>query len=804
MFILVSGLAWLLLGLLPALAAGSGALHEWLHVRGNESEIARNAAQASHAASSGLQVILDYLFSVFNVSLAVVLMRLRPRDPIARLLAIGVIGSAIAFNLQGHDALQVVPVSALGIVDVWHVTVHFVSGLCYALALMGFPDGVILRGSDAKQLRRIPLFLVVGLGLVAVSLMSVDDHATGLVVAFGLFIPTVGIASQVARFRAADSEVERQRSRVLLWALALAVLAALPLTVATDAGASSAPRETVEYEVQIADPGTYYFRCDPHPEDMRGVVEVASDHGPQLVALSAMDSRFDTESLGISAGRETTIRFTNLDVDPHNLAIYRDPQMNQPLFVGREFSGKSSGIVAFRVFRIVLLVVPVALLIGLVRFRLWDVNRVVNRALAYGLIAGFITIAYLGLVIGLGTTFELGRRPSLALSIAVTVLIAATFQPIRDRARRLANLAVYGRLVTPYELLSAFSKRVGTTPDLERVLPELAQLVAEGTGAASGEVWLRLDSDLVRAAAWPDDPDAEAPVIPLNGESVPEIAGRDEVVEVCRGDELLGALSVTKPAGEQLQPMEARLLVDAASQAALALKNVQLTTELHVRLAELRASRQRIVAAQDAERRRLERDIHDGAQQHLIALSMKLRRAQDLADSDPMASKSLMAELQTDTSDALQTLRDLARGIHPPVLSDRGLEAALEAYARRAVITILVKSREVGRYDSNIETAVYFCCLEAIQNAIKHSGATRVIVELVAEADHLFFSVRDEGCGFDVAVVESSGLENMADRLAAVAGRFDINSIINKGTTVAGRIPLIELDKRAGAPARPS
>lgn len=787
----LSALAWLLLGLLPALAAGSDAFHDWMHRQGDTSEIALNAAQASHTISSGAQVFLDYLFSAFNLAFAIVLMRLRPRDQTARLLAIGVIGSAVAFNLQGHDAFQVVPVGSLSFVDTWHVTVHLASGLCYALALITFPDGSVLRGSGFQRLFKIPAFFVVGIVLVLLSVISVDDHTVGLVVAFGLFIPVVGITSQVGRLRAADDEEERQRSRVLLWALATALVVAVPLMVATGVGSSSPPRETVEYEVKIAEPGTYYFRCDPHPDEMTGIVRVASGGSAPLVAISATESRFDRHSLQLPAGRKATIRFTNFDTDLHNVAIYRDPQMNQPLFVGREFSGKTLGVLAFRIFRIVLLVIPVALLIGLVRFRLWDVNRVVNRALVYGLIAGFISLAYLTVVIGLGAAFGLGTRPNIPLSLTVTVLVAATFQPIRDRARYLANRIVYGRRATPYELLSEFSDRVGTTPDLERVLPDLARLVAKGTGAASAEVWLRLGQHLVRAAAWPDDPTKDARAISLADGSAAEILGRDKVVEVRRGDELLGALTITKPPGDKILPVEERLLMDAAAQAGLALKNVQLTAELQARLADLRASRQRIVAAQDAERRRLERDIHDGAQQHLVALSMKLRRAQDLADSDPAAAQELMTELQTDTNDALQTLRDLARGIYPPVLSDRGLEAALEAHSRRTAVPISVISNGVKRYESNIETAVYFCCLEAIQNAIKHSDSERVIVELTGADAELRFSVRDDGRGFETASVESSGLENMADRLAAVAGSLDIDSTPGRGTTVTGRIPLI-------------
>ncbi|MDQ3646337.1 MAG: sensor histidine kinase, partial [Actinomycetota bacterium] len=183
-------------------------------------------------------------------------------------------------------------------------------------------------------------------------------------------------------------------------------------------------------------------------------------------------------------------------------------------------------------------------------------------------------------------------------------------------------------------------------------------------------------------------------------------------------------------------------------------------------------------------------DIHDGAQQHLVALSIKLQLARSLGAKDPEKAGELLEELQADTREALQAVRDLARGIHPPVLTDRGLVAALDAHARRCPLPVKVRGSEIGRYATNVEAAVYFCCLEAIQNGVKHSDASVVTVHLREEDGALRFSVGDDGIGFDRSSVDWSGLTNMGDRLAAVGGRVEISSSPGRGTIVTGWVPL--------------
>jgi signal transduction histidine kinase len=259
------------------------------------------------------------------------------------------------------------------------------------------------------------------------------------------------------------------------------------------------------------------------------------------------------------------------------------------------------------------------------------------------------------------------------------------------------------------------------------------------------------------------------------------------VVEVRHQGELLGALSVTKRAGESLTPVEESLLSHLAHQAGLVVKNVGLTADLQMRLDELRASRQRLVGAQDAERRRLERNLHDGAQQHLVALKVKLGLAEMLLDRDPVKAQTTLVQLKADADEALETLRDLARGIYPPLLADKGLTAALESQARKAAVEVTVHGDGIGRYPREVEAAVYFSVLEAMQNVQKYAGASRVVIRLREEPDRLAFAVEDDGCGFDIATVSrGSGLTNMEDRLDALGGSLHVVSSIGQGTSLQG------------------
>jgi signal transduction histidine kinase len=273
-------------------------------------------------------------------------------------------------------------------------------------------------------------------------------------------------------------------------------------------------------------------------------------------------------------------------------------------------------------------------------------------------------------------------------------------------------------------------------------------------------------------------------------ERLAEIASGDfsKHVVVPNRDEL-GALAANL---NRMSDELGRLYEQLESQAAeLAGWNRTLEARVDEQVAELRASRARVVLAADAERRRIERDLHDGAQQHLVGLAVQLRLAREIADEAPAKAKELLEGLDGEIEETLEHLRDLAHGIYPPLLQDRGLADALSAAALRAPIPSRVRAYHLGRYPPDVESTVYFCCLEALQNAAKHAGdgATATVRVQVSDGG-LVFEVVDDGAGFGAGAREGMGMTNMRDRVGAVGGSLRVDSAPGEGTTVLGRIPL--------------
>src|SRR2546423_7559295 len=430
--------------------------------------------------------------------------------------------------------------------------------------------------------------------------------------------------------------------------------------------------------------------------------------------------------------------------------------------------------------------IPGAMAVAILRYRLYEIDVVLNRALIYGALAAFITAVYVGIVVGWGTLMGSRGRPNLALPTAATGVVAVAFQPVREWIERVSNRLIFGQRGTPYEVLAQFSHRVAGAYANEEVLPRLARVLREGTGAASATVWLHSHSERIVAATWP----AEAQPVP------PEQA--DRVVSVRHQGEELGELAVKKRPGEPVTPVEAKLLADLAAQAGQVLRNVRLTADLQARLeqissqaADLKECRQRIVAAQDAERRRLERNIHDGAQQHLVALAVKLRLTAVLARRDTQRARPSIADLRRQTKDALETLSALAAGPYPPVPLERGNAEALFAQNAPTMVPLEVIDHVSGRYSEDLEAAVYFCFQEAIQNAVKHAHASHISVRLDDRAGTLQFAVSDDGTGFDTSTARrGAGMQNMADRVAAGGGSLEVQSRRGGGTTIRGSLPV--------------
>jgi hypothetical protein len=260
---------------------------------------------------------------------------------------------------------------------------------------------------------------------------------------------------------------------------------------------------------------------------------------------------------------------------------------------------------------LVLPLLPLAAAVAILKYRLYDIDVVINKTVVFGTLTVVITAIYAAIVAGIGTL--VGHKGSLLLAGLAAAVVAVAFQPLRQRAQHLANRVVYGRRATPYEVLSDFSGRVAGTYATEDVLPQMAKILAGGTGATSAGVWLATGPELRLSAAWPEQTPGPG-VVRLAGDSVPAIPGAGGVVPVRHQGQLLGALAVTMPPTEPLTPAGEKLVRDLAAQAGLVVRNVRLVEDLL-------ASRQRLVATQDQERRKLERNLHDGAQQQLVALT---------------------------------------------------------------------------------------------------------------------------------------------------------------------------------------
>jgi len=423
-----------------------------------------------------------------------------------------------------------------------------------------------------------------------------------------------------------------------------------------------------------------------------------------------------------------------------------------------------SGAMFLTMFFTLLFGVPLACGIAILRYRLYDLDVVIRKTVLYVVLAGLLLLVFLTatwITTVLFASVSKGR-----LDLVAGIAIGALIWPLRRVATRIADRVVYGGRATPYEVMTGFAARVGDTYSTDDVLPRMAQILAGATGATSTQVLLQIGGDLQEAATY-GEPD-----------------GAPERFEIRHQGEELGALAVTMPANDPLDPAKEKLIRDLASQAGPVLRNVRL-------LEELRASRQRLVAAQDEERRKIERNIHDGAQQQLVALAVQLKLAEQLVGKDPERERALLTQLGSQASSALEDLRDLARGIYPPLLADQGLAAALEAQARKAAVPTSVDGDGVGRFDRDVEATVYFCTLEALNNVAKYAEATNARIRLARVDGHLTFEVTDDGRGFDPqATGYGTGLQGMADRLDAIRGGLTIWSSPGEGTTITGRVPV--------------
>jgi signal transduction histidine kinase len=432
---------------------------------------------------------------------------------------------------------------------------------------------------------------------------------------------------------------------------------------------------------------------------------------------------------------------------------------------------------------------PVAFAIALFRHRVVDIDIVIRRSLVYGALWLLIAAGYV--VIAGAAGLAAGSRLPVEMAVLFTIVATLLFQPVRSRLEAVADRWVFGERVSGYDLLIRLGASLRETLGVEELLPRLAATIRAGLGLR----WVRVRLIL------PGEMGTDSIVV--EGEPTgPAVA----TIPLVHGGVELGAIECGPRADGDgtLAPADLELVEGVARQGALAIRNAHLAAELQAHLEEIREqarlldeSRMRLGQAQGAERRRIERDIHDGAQQGIVSLIARARLARAQLESNPAAEATLVA-LQADAERVLGELRELVGGIHPAVLSDRGLVDAIEERAERLPLPVAVDADATvrgNRYPDEIESAAFFLVSEAVTNALKHASARRLEIRLEEREGWLSVEVRDDGSGFDAARVSGSGLRGIADRIEAVRGRAWVDTEIGRGTAVRALLPAGEVPR---------
>ncbi len=637
-------------------------------------DMARGVVTVSHDAERPAQFTLQYLFSLVNVGLGILLVRLRPRDRTARFLAVAMVGTGAVYNLQSHSADKVVSV-----ISPLHEVFHMGSGLAYVFALLSFPDGRLVPGWPRKGWYRWPLrALYVVAIFFTVMVLYGDGEPETYIAAFGVAIPAIGVLSQGLRYRHAASVEERQQSKVLIWALSLAFVAALLL------GA---------------------------------VAMIPNNVGHGVWALTIEEMKH---------------------------------------FV-------------FLVFPPLFAVIPVTLAAVLVHYRLWDMDRVINRTLVFSALTAGVVGLYV-LVVGASNVLLFGTRGNWLVSLLAAGVIAVLFQPLRSRLQRGVNRLLYGERDDPYAVLSRLGQRLEATLAQDAVLSTVVETIAQALKLPYVAIALKQDDELAVAAASGHPVGGDWFCLPLvyQGEAVGELH-----------------LAPRAP-GESFTPADSRLLADLARQAEVAVHTVRLTTDLQ-------RARERLVTAREEERRRLRRDLHDWLGPQLASHTLALDAACRLLERDPQAAAALLNDLKVQSQSSIKGIRRLVYNLRPPALDDLGLVPALRELAEQYTHTEL--SIEIDAPDSipplpaAVEVACYRIVQEALTNVARHARARACSVRLEVR-DALYVEIVDDGHGLPMDLRPGVGLRSMRERAEELGGSCAVVPAPQGGTRVHASLPL--------------
>jgi signal transduction histidine kinase len=422
-------------------------------------------------------------------------------------------------------------------------------------------------------------------------------------------------------------------------------------------------------------------------------------------------------------------------------------------------------------------VLPAGLALGIVTYRGLDIEDVIRRSVVYG--ALWMVIAAIYVVVAAAFGIALGQRVPLVLALLLTIVATLFVQPARRRLEGLADRLVFGPRVSGYELISRLGVRLQSTGAAEDVAGDVTEAVVAGLGAR----WVR-----VKINRPEPTPIATAGIDP--GGTPGELSA-----PLVHGDRVIGVIECGPKSDGRYGAADQELLNTLGRQAALAIRNSQLASELSQSVDALAASRARLVQAEELERRRLERDLHDGVQQELVGVLARLGLARNQLRRDRDLAETTLREAQIDAQRALEGLQELARGIHPAILTDRGLVEAVEERATRMPVPVEVHSNGLGggaRFPLEMEGAAYFFVSEGLANIVKYASATRVFVRFHTDPGQLVVEVQDDGRGFDPTMIKKSGLRGLEDRISALGGRVEVVSAPGKGTDLRAFLPVSE------------
>lgn len=701
-------IVWLLIGLLPGVLGVADLGYRQIMAAAPDAAWLRSAwigiYVASLRAEPALALAMQYAFSALNIVLGVVLYRARPDDSTARVLALGMLGTAAIFNYQAHSTLELMG----PLVNTVHEFLHVFSGSMYLIALLIFPDGKLPawpgRGWHPPDIagRVFGPLAIFGLLLFGYVLTwALHGDPASFVAFYGVVVPVVGISAQGVRYVASSGQ-ERQLSKTMMLALTLSLAVALVL--------------------------------------------------------------------GIGAGL--------VQAEPLGLSWLARDSLNR---------------LAFVVFPLLFAMLPLSLAGIVLRYRLWEIDLVINRSLVYGGLTVLIGLFY-GVAVG-GLGLMLGRQNGVTAAVAATVLVAILFQPLRARLQRGINRLMYGERDDPIAVLTRLGRQLEAAVTPDALLPAVVETVAQALRLPYVAIAIGEEGQSKVLAQYPNP----APLWPHS------IALRDDLAPPRRTTSSAPPSAVSFPLTSQGLPVgqlivaprapgqsfslaDRRLLTSIAQRAGAAVETVRLA-------ADLQHARERLVLAREEERRRLRRDLHDGLGPQLASLTLQLDAARNLLDGDPQQAGQILAEVKAQTQAAISDIRRLVYELRPPVLDQLGLTGALQEQAARAASASLavqvIAPDDLPPLPAAVEVATYRIVAEALTNVVRHSQARRCAIWLCPD-DALYVAVDDDGIGLPDKARPGVGLASMRERAEELGGALRVERRPEGGTRVIARLPLSE------------